>query len=345
MSSKWARRFYDNIDPSSNERGFDGLGNLEKKPINEAIINKKRGKSEKEKERLKFRMDELKDRISLHAGITTTFSLPLSCLAWNKNPQCPQRTWECNFKSSTSGSTEEAPTEGKYDSGTGYYCIDAPSRKFVPRLCSWDPINKKDSPQGWIIKTDDRRLVVPRHTYYEYTLWASDYVENYFPKSYQDGKHIIAYGVNVDTGFWLIDASEADFVYAILKSSMFRAWCELTEYDGGAGHFTVGMWDTFPIQDTTMPLSNLPNQYLANMFKREGGAMTVEGAISCAGHWLSRNVWKQHSPTLSFDECMDELCGFGPASTSPYSGKQILAKGFSDMDIFPSLRNDVMSLA
>ena len=39
--------------------------------------------------------------------------------------------------------------------------------------------------------------------------------------------------------------------------------------------------------------------------------MTVEGAIACAGHWLSGNVWEKHSPTLTFDDCMDELCGFG----------------------------------
>ena len=89
------------------------------------------------------------------------------------------------------------------------------------------------------------------------------------------------------------------------------------------------MWDTFPIQDTTMPLSKLPNQYLANMFKREGGATTVKGAIACAGYWLSRNVWKRHLPTLNFDDCMDELCGFGRVPKN-YSRKQILAKGFLD---------------
>ena len=39
---------------------------------------------------------------------------------------------------------------------------------------------------------------------------------------------------------WLINANanEADFVYAILKSSMFKAWCELTactSYTDSAG--------------------------------------------------------------------------------------------------------------
>ncbi|MBO7717361.1 MAG: hypothetical protein J6S17_00900 [Aeriscardovia sp.] len=53
--------------------------------------------------------------------------------------------------------------------------------------------------------------------------------------------------------------------------------------------------------------------------------MTVEGAIACAGYWLSRNVWEKHY----FDDCMDELCGFGRIPKN-YSRKQILAQGFLD---------------
>lgn len=215
MASEWAKRFYDNIDPPSDKRGFDGISSGtrdSRKKGNEAL-------------NLADRMDELQKRISHHAAITATLSLPSSYLAWNKNPQCPQRTWTYSA-SSMPGTTEEAPTEGEYDDSidTGYYYIDTPSRKFVPRPCSWNATNtctSHNSHKGWIIQRGDRRLVVPRHTYYDYTLWASDYVENYFPKSCQDGKHIIAYG-GANTGFWLIDANEADFVYAILKSSMFR---------------------------------------------------------------------------------------------------------------------------
>ena len=242
-SSKWSKRFCNSLD--SNPISFDG--------ITDGGHTKTTDPGCYEALNLEERWDCLASRIARHGGLTipssgSTYQPTLSpiVLAWNKNPQCPQRTWTYPALSMP-GTTEEAPTEGKYDgSGTGYHYIDAPSRKCVPRLCSWDSRNKKDSLQGWIIKTDDRRLVVPRHTYYDYTLWASNYVENYFPKSYQDGKHIIAYG-GAHTGFWLLDANEADFAYAIIKSSMFRAWCELTEHDGGAGHFTVGMWDTFPL--------------------------------------------------------------------------------------------------
>lgn len=47
------------------------------------------------------------------------------------------------------------------------------------------------------------------------------------------------------------NAREALFIYAILKSSMFKAWCELTANTNGAGDFTIGMWDTFPLPDLT----------------------------------------------------------------------------------------------
>ncbi|MBR4399736.1 MAG: hypothetical protein IKT06_02245 [Aeriscardovia sp.] len=204
--------------------------------------------------------DELTDRIATQGGIplpsSTSSFIPThgieKWLAWNKNPQCPQKYW--SYELDKRGNVnftdmEEVDVEGHYDvnKSGNYYCIDAPQRRFLPQLCTaLNPKDMKNRPQGWKIIKNDRRLIVPRHTYYDYTLYAADYVEHYFPKSYQDGKHIIGFG-DGSTGFWLIRADEADFVYAILKSGMFKAWCELTAYvdDQGKGHFAQGMWGHF----------------------------------------------------------------------------------------------------
>ena len=181
-------------------------------------------------------------------------------------------------------------------------------------------------------------LAVQRHSKVKSTLDNINHIELSFS---------INNDIDLGYGFWLIDDQYEDFVYAILKSSMFRAWCELTAADKGKekGHFSMGMWDTFPIQDTTIPLSKLSNQYLANMFKREGGAMTVEGAIACAGHWLSRNVWEKHSPTLSFEDCMDELCGFDhlPFDCSTFSRLSIsrTSMPLSDSAVTNFLNKDI----
>ena len=246
---------------------------------------------------LQKRWKGLKKRIARYRGPSRP-SLSPAVLAWNKNPQCLP-TWE---------SIQVRPDVSSERCGRSY--------------------------ERWKRNNKDGDLVLMRHMYWEVTLKYATYFDSYFSDISKDAEEDI-----YSYSFWLINKGEADFAYAILKSSMFKAWCELTAYTGkwkdkkghnhqGDGHFAVGMWNTFPIQNTTTPLSKLSNRYMANMFQREGGAMTVEGAISCAGRWLSRNVWKQHSPTLSFDECMDELCGFGPVPTS--LRKQILAKGFLD---------------
>ena len=347
MVSEWAHRFYDNIDPPSDKRGFDhilsGTRNTIKKG-NEAL-------------NLGDRMVELKERISSHAGILATLPLPPACLAWNKNPQCPPKTWDDR----DGLLSKEGPViykECKADSHkricVKWYNTETYTFVFCfcedPKPKDWGPGDEDPNRcRAWESTGNQKSLILPRHNPYEKSLEIVDYVSSYFPPRWPDA--IIAYEGNTkqepgrNYGFWLIDEKDADFVYAILKSSMFRSWCELTAADEGEeeGHFSTGMWDTFPIQDTTTLLSKLSNRYVANIFSCLGGGATVEGAISCAGRWLSRNVWKQHSPTFSFDECMDELCGFGPVPSSPYSRKQILAKGFLDM--FPSLRNDVVSLA
>ena len=50
---------------------------------------------------------------------------------------------------------------------------------------------------------------------------------------------------------------------------------------------------------------------------------TVEEAIKQAGQWL-KNGWTQ---SVSFDECMNELCGYGQIPQQ-YSREEILEENF-----------------
>lgn len=342
MISKWAQRFYENIDPCPGEMGFDGLGNLETKTENKVKINNECSKEDKECMRLGFRMDELKDRISHHAGSPAT-------LSWNKNVQCPPKTWDKLL----SGKGKVIYTECKANTGKRI-CVkwyNTQTYTFVfcfcedPKLKAWNPGDDPNR-RAWESTSNQKSLILPRHDPYEKSLEIADYVSSYFPPRWPDA--ILAYEGNTkqepnrNYGFWLIDEKDADFVYAILKSSMFRSWCELTaNTDGkGEGHFTVGMWDTFPIQDIKKPLSQLenPSPELSEFLKTcPLKTLTVEEAIKRAGQRRKKG-WKQSV----FDKCMDELCGFGRIPKN-YSRKQILAKGFLGM--FSSLKTDVMSLA
>lgn len=257
MVSKWAHRFYDNIDPPSDKRGFDhilsGTRNTRKKG-NEAL-------------NLGDRMDELKDRISRHAGTLATLSLPYSYLAWNKNPQCPPDIWK-------DMSVPLVPTSKKTFKG----------------------------------------LAVQRHSEVKSTLDNINHIELSFSMNND---------IDLGYGFWLIDDQYEDFVYAILKSSMFKAWCELTAADEGEekGHFSTGMWDTFPLPKLTE---------------------SQESAIIIAGQKL-RKKWPWAQGELN--KLVDEL--FVPALLSQFltnvDRRQILGEGFLKM--FSSLKIDVMSLA
>lgn len=106
---------------------------------------------------------------------------------------------------------------------------------------------KAKNSHGWERSGKDRCLIVTRHKFYLKTITKAEYVKNYCIKS----KSLIAFEGRprgTRRGFWLINDQDSPFVYAILKSSMFRAWCELTAHtDGGVGDFTTGMWDTFPL--------------------------------------------------------------------------------------------------
>ena len=251
MISKWAQRFYENIDPRPRDMGFDGLGNLETKTENKVKINNECSKEDKECMRLGFRMDELKDRISRHAEIPAT--LP-SYRAWNKNPQCPPDTWK-------DMSVPIVPKSTKIFKG----------------------------------------LAVQRHSQFENTLDNINPIELSFS---------INNDIDLGDGFWLIKGKYQyeNFVYAILKSSMFRAWCELTAYTEGQGHFTVGMWDTFPLPNLTC---------------------SQRGKIITAGRELQKG---RKDSQKKLDKLIDGLFT-SPDSTHILSDKcriRILAQGFLD---------------
>ena len=95
-------------------------------------------------------------------------------------------------------------------------------------------------------------LIVPRCTFYRDALKTLDFVSSYFKNARSNCAAIEKIQNNCPHGFWLIQFTEknidnTDFVYAILKSGMFRAWCELTVYTEGKEYFSIGMWDTFPL--------------------------------------------------------------------------------------------------
>lgn len=353
MASEWAKRFYNSL--YSKPMGFDGLGNLEKSLERKQLINKKKNEKEKEKERLGFRMDELKKRISDHAKIPAKLSLPSSYLAWwNKNPQCPPKTWDDLLSNKVRVTYKECKADSHKRICVKWYNTETYTFVFCfckdPKLKDWKPGDKDLRCTAWESTSNQKSLILPRHNPYEKSLEIADYVSSYFPPRWPDA--IIAYEGNTkqeryrNYGFWLIDEKYADFVYAILKSSMFRAWCELTactwyrdsakKKHKGNSHFTIGMWDTFPIRDIGKSLLEFGNlsPAIKALFPDNP---TVEEAIKQAGQWL-KNGWTQ---SVSFDDCMDELCvGRIPEG---WSRKQILKRGFLEM--FSSLKTDVMSLA
>ena len=168
----------------------------------------------------------------------------------------------------------------------------------------------------WNHKKKDGDPVVMRHEECNSTL---DYV-TYFESFFNNTSPI----ADISTyRFWLLKKDRADFAYAILKYSMFKAWCNLEA--AGQRHFSIGMWDTFPIQDIEKHLSQLENlsPEIRDLFPN---TLTVEEAIKQAGQWLKKG-WTQ---SVTFDECMDELCGFGhiPHIPQKYSREEILEKNF-----------------
>ena len=107
--------------------------------------------------------------------------------------------------------------------------------------------------RAWESTSNQKSLILPRHNSYEESLKIADYVSSYFPSRWPDA--IIAYEGNTARDeelnrsycFWLIDEKYADFVRAILKSSMFNAWCK----PRGLDTFATAMWNTFPLPKLT----------------------------------------------------------------------------------------------
>ncbi|MBR4399735.1 MAG: hypothetical protein IKT06_02240 [Aeriscardovia sp.] len=285
-------------------------------------------------------LDELAERIYSNAGLPGVASLPPiptpsspffanlpSYLAWNKNPQCPPKTWNEMM----------VPLEGKYSTATkptSYSCLYLTYEKFIKNNYDLTPKSgtknwEEKNSHGWKRDNKDGCLIVTRHKPYLITIDDADYVENYC--TYLDS--LIAFeGPKKDTrkGFWLINDQDSPFVYAILKSSMFRAWCELTaNTTNRAGDFTTGMWDTFPLPDikqafkqtTVTPNFNGPTP------------TTIKMAISEAGKLLKTGKLNQ----TQLDDFIDELfIGKPISSTNPDPKKvqelrkKILAEGFLD---------------
>lgn len=163
--------------------------------------------------------------------------------------------------------------EGKYitDNSGGdsvvkwYSCNDS---QFRNGKCNW--IKSCTDYNGWIRDGKDNYLIKARHTSIDKSEDV-DYVKNYGIPSDTTiiawkGDHYSKYG------FWLFKEEEADFIYAILHSDMFRAWCELTarttwsDENGiqrtgrhkGDGDFSAGMWDTFYfLEDINLSKENI----------------------------------------------------------------------------------------
>lgn len=154
-------------------------------------------------------------------------------------------------------------------------------------------------------------VILQRHNFFGDTLNNINYISLTFTTQNS---------INLGYGFWLIEHNK-DFAYAILNYIMFRAWCGLTACvyfkDDGRGfhkgdqHFAEGGWDTFPIKDINIPLSNLTLSPAIKLFQKAGCTMVKE-AIEKAGEWL-RTGWKA---AISFDDCMDELCRFPNLTSS-----------------------------
>ncbi|MBQ1348029.1 MAG: hypothetical protein IIY58_01550 [Aeriscardovia sp.] len=304
---KWGKRFNDNLSPKEGYRGFDDIPN---------------GVSADYNAKMEERWGCLASRIARHGGLTTSSFIPSSgstyhptlspiTLAWNKNPQCPPKTWD----------NLQAPTDGRYDldlKSTGYKCCIWRSENKIgqerfnnPKNCKW---NSKCSskPQGWEYSRHKKCLAIAHHNSYLDTLKTADYTKAYFNSVFSTPSTVCQFIINADSGkqhgFWLINEDDSPFVYAILKSSMFRAWCELTAYTDGEGHFTVGMWDTFPLPALTN---------------------SQRSTVIIAGQEL-RKGWRWGQTKL--DKLVDGL--FAPTCSthvlSDRCRKRILAEGFLD---------------
>ena len=177
MASEWAQRFYDNIYPSPKDRGFDHILSGTRKTRN----TRKKGM---EALNLGDRMDELKARISGHAGIPATLPLSSSYLAWSKNIQCPPKTWDDLLSKEGKVTYKECKTDSHKRICVKWYNTETYTFVFcfceVPKLKDWEP---GDDPErrAWESTRNQKSLILPRHNPYEKSLEIADYVSSYFP--------------------------------------------------------------------------------------------------------------------------------------------------------------------
>lgn len=175
-----------------------------------------------------------------------------------------------------------------------------------------------DRRRGWKVSKARKDLIIFRHTSYKY-LNEVKRVCSYFrlfstclPRGCDLDEIIIAFEgdtitINEDRyGAWLIDEKEADFVYAVLNSSIFEQWCKV--YAQGENHFEVVMWNTFPLlQNINAKLSSLsPSSQDMNKIKTDKGDPTIKEAIAQAGQYFEKGIWDKDR----FNVCMNKLCGY-----------------------------------
>lgn len=188
-------------------------------------------------------------------------------------------------------------------------------------------INNRPSCRGWKVSKARKDLIIFRHTSYKHLNKAKRvcsyfrlFSTYYLPGGCDLNEIIIAFEgdtitVNEDRyGAWLIDEKEADFVYAVLNSSIFEQWCKV--YAQGENHFEVVMWNTFPLlQNINAKLSSLspssPDmKQLIDRIKADKGDPTIKEAIAQAGQYLEKRIWDKNT----FDVCMNKLCGYSDIS-------------------------------
>ena len=185
MASEWARRFYDNIYPSPEKRGFDH------------ILSGTRRKKSMEALNLGDRMDELENRISSHAEIPATLPLPYSYLAWSKNVQCPPKIWDGLLSDKGRVTYKECKADSHKRICVKWYNTETYTFVFCfcedPKSTDWKP-GDKNRPRAWESTSNQKSLILPRHNPYEKSLEIADCAGSYFPSHWRNAA--IAYEGN-----------------------------------------------------------------------------------------------------------------------------------------------------
>lgn len=225
--NKWWKRCYNNLVLPPGKMGFDG-------------ITPGRRTSDIG-QRYKERQDDLARRIANNGGISS-FSpsslycpdLPTNMLLWSSDPQCPPKMWdEIQVKENV---FYISPNPGPFRPGKVFV-------KAGDKECIWTPRLDVTTGKGRKINGSTSYLSMPRHERWVYGFKDVVYLDDYLSSKKA------SYPLILDLyQFYLIKKAYADFAYAVLHSSMFFAWYLLTKTGPEREeHFTLGMWDTFPL--------------------------------------------------------------------------------------------------